>query len=366
MCTRDALDYARFTHARNRLRTLTRNLRADFERKLVTNIRDNPKGLWRYAGSRLHTKTTVEDLLADDWTVVQDDYKKANLFNQYFHSVFTTENELMPSPPSVFEDPTLEDVVISPAAVREKLLKLKVDRPDGLRPDGLHTRVLRETAVAIAEPWAQLFRSSVDSGNLLSDWREYEIVPIFKKGSKQCPANYRPVTLTAVPCKILEASVRDQLTEHLTRTNQLSGAQHGFRWGRSCCTQLLETLDEWTSILEEGDPVDALYLDFSKAFNSVPHQHILLKLRSCGVGGKLLDWVEAFLTGRRQRVTVNGLRSEWATVTSGVPQGTVLGPLLFVVFLNDMPGEISSSIKMFTDDTKVYRSVNQASVVHLL
>ena len=134
-------------------------------------------------------------------------------------------------------------------------------------------------------------------------------------------------------------------------------------------TQLLETLDEWTSILEEGDSVDALYLDFSKAFNSVPHQRLLLKLRSCWVGGKLLNWVEAFLTGRRQRVSVNGSRSEWAAVTSGVPQGplgAVLGPLLFVVFVNDLPGEVLSSVKMFADDTKIYRSVSQASDVHLL
>ena len=218
----------------------------------------------------------------------------------------------------------------------------------------------------MAEHWARLFRSSVDSGSLPSDWRMDEIVPIFKKGSKQVPANYRPVTLTAVPCKILGALVRDQLMEHLTRTKQLSDAQHGFRQKTSCCTQLLETLDEWTSILEEGDSVDALYLDFNKAFNSVPHQRLNLKLRSCGVGGKLLNWVKAFLTGRRQRVSVNDLRSEWAAVTSGVPQGTVLDLLPFVVFVNDLPGEVSSSVKMFADDTKIYRIVSQASDVHLL
>ena len=306
----------------------------------------------------------MEDLQAGDGTVAREDHEKANLLNSYFHSVFTTENAVMPSPSSIFDGPSLEDVDISPTAVRDKLLGLHTDSAPG--PDGFHPRVLRETAVAMAEHWARLFRSSVDSGSLPSDWRMDEIVPVFKKGSKQLPANYRPVTLTAVPCKILEALVRDQLMEHLTRTKQLSDAQHGFRQKRPCCTQLLETLDEWTSILEEGDSVDALYLDFSKAFNSVPHQRLLLKLRSCRVGGKLLNWVEAFLTGRQQRVSVNGSRSEWAAVTSGVPQGTVLGPLLFVVFVNDLPGEVSSSVKMFADDTKIYRSVSQASDVHLL
>ena len=193
-----------------------------------------------------------------------------------------------------------------------------------------------------------------------------EIVPIYKKGNKQSPANYRPVTLTAVPCKVLESLIRDQLFDYLSETNQLNDAQHGFRRKRSCCTQLLETLEEWTSMLEQGDPVDALYLDFSKAFNSVPHQRLLLKLYACGVRGKLLDWVKAFLTGRRQRVTVCGAKSDWAEVTSGVPQGTVLGPLLFVVFVNDLPGEVLSSVKIFADDTKIYRSVGQGSDVQAL
>ena len=307
MHTRDVLDHVRFTRARNKLRTVTRSLRANFERRLVTDIRDNPKGFWRYAGSRLRTRTRVEDLQADDGTMAREDHDKASLLNKYFHSVFTIENEIVPSLPNVFAGPSLEDVDISAVSVREKLVRLNTDRAPG--PDGLHPRVLRETAVEMAEPWARLFRSSLDSGCLPSDWQIDEIIPIFKNGSKQLPANYRPVALTAVPCKVLESLVRDQLMDHLTRTKQLSGAQHGYRRKRSCCTQFLETLDEWASMLEEGDPVDALYLDCSKAFNSVPHQRLLLKLRSCGVGGKLLNWIEAFLTGRRQRVAVNGVKS---------------------------------------------------------
>ena len=127
MHTRDVLDYARFTRARSKLRTLTRNLRAIFERRLVTDIRDNPKGFWRYAGTRLRTKTRVEDLEAVDGTMAREDHEKANLLNQYFHSVFTTEDSLMPSPPPVFAGSCLKDVDISPAAVKEKLVKLKHD-----------------------------------------------------------------------------------------------------------------------------------------------------------------------------------------------------------------------------------------------
>ena len=207
MHSRDALDHARFTRARNKLRTLTRNLRSKFERDLVNHIKDNPKGFWRYAGSRLRTKTRVEDLRADDGTVAHEDHEKANLLNSYFHSVFTTENPCLPSMPSTYEGPSLNDVDVSPAAVGERLLRLKSDSAPG--PDGLHPRILRETAPVMSGPWAQLFRSSLDSGRLPKDWSMDEITPLHKKGPKQCPGNYRPVTLTAVPCKVLESLIRD-------------------------------------------------------------------------------------------------------------------------------------------------------------
>ena len=120
-------------------------------------------------------------------------------------------------------------------------------------------------------------------------------------------------------------------------------------------------MEEWTRVMEDGKPVDALYLDFSKAFNSVPHRRLLLKLHCCGIRGRLLEWLRAFLTGRRQHVVVSGAKSEWAPVTSGVPQGTVLGPLLFIVFVNDLPDHVSSAMKMFADDTKLYRGVDRDS-----
>ena len=359
MRTRDMLDYARFCRARNKLRSLTRSLRANFERHLVRNLRTNAKGFWRYAGTRLRTKTRVEDLKAEDGTMVREDRDKANLLNHFFQSVFTVEDPVLPAPPPVYPGPPLDNIDISTGAVREKLLKLKIDSSPG--PDGLHPRILRETALVMAEPWARLFRSSLDNSSFPSDWRNDEIIPIFKKGVKDSPANYRPVTLTAVPCKVLESLVRDQMMSYLIETEQLSNLQHGFRQKRSCSTQLLETVEDWTRALEEGDPVDALYLDFSKAFNSVPHQRLLLKLQSCGIRGRLLEWIRAFLTDRQQRVSINGAKSDWAPVTSGVPQGTVLGPLLFLVFVNDLPACVSSGLKLFADDTKLYRSVGQAS-----
>ena len=145
---------------------------------------------------------------------------------------------------------------------------------------------------------------------------------------------------------------------HMTENDLLSPKQHGFIQGRSCFTQLLAVLDSWMLALDEGGNIDTIYLDFAKAFDTVPHQRLLMKLRGYGIGGRILTCIEAFLTGRRQRVVVNDSRSSWADVTSGIPQGSVLGPMLFIIYINDMPSSVLSSIYLFADDAKVYRNIS--------
>ena len=145
--------------------------------------------------------------------------------------------------------------------------------------------------------------------------------------------------------------------EHMESNHLLNDAQHGFVPGRSCSTQLLTVLDDWTSALEDGDNLDALSMDFAKAFDSVPHQRLLVKLKGCGIGGTVLQWIDAFLPSRRQRVVVNGSKSTWANVTSDIPHGSVLGPILFVCFINDKQSGVESPVHVFADDTKLYRRV---------
>jgi hypothetical protein len=156
----------------------------------------------------------------------------------------------------------------------------------------------------------------------------------------------------------MEGIVRDKVIEHLTENRLLSECQHGFVSGRSCTTNLIATLEDWTDMLDEGSAVDAIYLDFAKAFDSVPHERLLGKLEALGIEGQILQWIRDFLIGRRQRVSVNGTLSDWAAVRSGVPQGSVLGPVLFVVFINDLPECLSSLCTMYADDTKVYGRVD--------
>ena len=168
-------------------------------------------------------------------------------------------------------------------------------------------------------------------------------------------------SLTSIIGKILESLVRDAIVEHMSTRGLFCDAQHGFVPGRSCITQLLIVMEHWTKAIDEGVPVDAVYLDFQKAFDTVPHERLLRKLSAYGIRGQILDWIRDFLSYRRQRVIINGTASDWTSVLSGIPQGSVLGPTLFVCFINDLPTTVSSTIQIFADDTKIYRTLRNYS-----
>ena len=244
--------------------------------------------------------------------------------------------------------------------VRTKPINLNPYKSPG--HDNWHPYFLRELTDVISVPLSILFNKSLKEGAHRS-WRKAIIAAIYKKGDRSNPGNYRPVSLTSVIAKIMESIIREKILLHLIRNKVLSDCQHGFVPGRNCLTQLLLCLEDWSKMIKEGEPFDVIYTDFSKAFDSVAHQRLLCKLEHLGIRGDVLNWVRSFLSGRTQRVKVDDFFSKWVNVTSGIPQGSVLGPLLFVVFINDLPDELKYSIcKMFADDCKIYRRLNQENV----
>ncbi len=252
--------------------------------------------------------------------------------------------------------PPISDIEITANGIKKLMNGINPNKASG--PDNIPCRVLKELAEELSPILAALFNQSLSTGELPSDWKQAHVAPIFKKGNQHDPANYRPVSLTCVVCKMLEHVICKHVLNHLEDHGILSKYQHGFRKHHSCETQLLLTLHDLQGYRNERVQVDMAVLDFAKAFDTFPHRRLMNKLSHYGIQGHLHKWIFSFLSQRTQRIRVDGELSEEAQVLSGVPQGTVLGPLLFLLFINDLPHRVSSQVRLFADDCLIYRPIH--------
>lgn len=344
-------DYQEYVLYRNIATEKVRQARLKYEKGLMSNFKKNPKPFYTYVRRKQKVKVGIEKVLKEDGKFTQDDTETAEEFSVFFESVFTNE-----TPCENLEFPkrskdSVSDALINYEVVLKKLKKLKVDSTPG--EDLVHPKVLKECAKTLAVPLVKLFRLSIDSGTLPMAWKRACVTPIYKKGSRNSVKNFRPVSLTSVPCKVLESIIKENIVTHLNKEGLINDNQHGFVSGKSCLTNLLEALEYITSTLDRGQDVDGIYLDYAKAFDSVPHNRLILKLRGYGIEGNLIKWIQCFLTDRTQKVSIRGSQSSSVPVTSGVPQGSVLGPLLFILYVNEIPEIVKSKMYMYADDSKL-------------
>ena len=334
--------------------------RALYEIKKFKDKSHKAKEFFRYIDNRTSFLQTVPTLKIDSNDLHHDD-EKCEALNNYYSTVFTRDNGVIPDCHDRMSPNSFTNIVIDDRCIVEAVNKLNIDGAPGI--DNISPLLLKKVLPYLVKPLRYIFTLSLTSGIVPSDWKQGIICPIYKNNGKpnDC-SSYRPICLTSVVCKVLEHIIRKQITEYLNLNNLISPHQHGFLSRRSTTTNLLDCLNNWTKTVDEKDCVDVAYIDMAKAFDTVSHCKFLYKLSLLGIGGEVIAWIKSFLLDRSQCVRVGTSFSSMLTVLSGIPQGTVLGALFFILYIDDLCSEVShSNITLYADDAKVYTRVRSIS-----
>ena len=338
--------------------TLIRLAKIEHDNKVFSGLHSessSSKNWWRYLreASGQKKEPQMPPLVVNN-KIITDSKEKADTFNNYFASQATLDRSKIWHP----GEPPACNTTITDLHVTEQLLST-LDTSKATGPDGIGNRLLKEAAPSISHILAKLFNISLNRESYPDTWKLAHVIPLCKKDDRSSPSNYRPVSLLPCISKVLEKVVFNHVHQYLQANNLLTSKQSGFTPGDSTVNQLIHVCHKLYSAFDDSDEVQAVFLDFSKAFDSVWHEGLIYKLGKMGIKGKLLLWFKSYLSDRKQKVVINGETSDIKAMECGVPQGSVLGPLLFLVYINDIVDNIKSDIYLFADDASLFETVRQ-------
>lgn len=331
-----------------------------FSTTMKNFLLSSPAKFWRH----LSPKKKHSYNLQNNGETITDRQLTANLFNQFFSSVFTHDDGVTPPTEEFVSLPPIGNVSISESGVLSLLLNLDTKKSPGI--DCIPNAFLVRYAEWCSMYLCIIFKASLSRAELPHDWKFGKITPIPKGGNPSTVSSFRPISLLCACAKIFEHIIFKHLVTFLDSHSVLDSHQHGFCRGRSTVTQLLETIHDFASALDRQSQVDIIFIDFEKAFDRVSHSKLLLKLRPILKNDTLTAWIESYLNLRYQCVSIGNTSSTPSLVNSGIPQGSVLGPLLFLIFVNDIFSNVPVQIKMFADDCILYHEIHSKADQSLL
>ncbi|MEW8544385.1 MAG: reverse transcriptase family protein [Candidatus Thiodiazotropha sp.] len=355
--TLDNQYWEKYKHFRNKIVSDIRKSKNDYFDKLDTLLSTdttNMKLFWKTSKQLLNvakSSSSIPTLVQND-EYAEDDYQKANMLNTYFSSQAKVVDDCRPLPELLPVQCMLNSILITSQDVSDVLRNLNVNKACG--PDLLSPHLLKEASGILARPLSILFNRSLEQCYFPIAWKQGNVCPLYKKDDKSLPSNYRPITLLSILGKTMERCVHKHLYNYIIANQILTPFQSGFVRGDSTTCQLIHTYHTFCNAVDKGKEVRTVFCDISKAFDRVWHRGLLHKLSGIGCSDKITQWFSSYLSGRKQRVVLNGQVSDWAFVQAGVPQGSILGPILFLLYINDIVNDIGCPIRLFADDTSLY------------